>query len=60
MAMALHPDIQRRAQAEIDSVIGNDRMPLISDREHLPFVAAVIKETLRWHPLLPMGEYRRL
>lgn len=54
--MALHPDVQQRAQAEIDHVVGNDRMPLISDRAHLPFVAAVIKETYRWHPILPLGE----
>lgn len=54
--MALNPDVQRRAQTEIDSVIGNERMPAISDRVNLPFVSAVIKETMRWHPILPLSE----
>ncbi|TFK80436.1 cytochrome P450 [Polyporus arcularius HHB13444] len=55
MAMALHPDKLRLAQAEIDAVVGTDRLPTIGDRTHLPYVNAVIKETMRWHPALPLG-----
>ena len=57
MAMALHPETQRRAQEEIDRVIGSERLPTINDRAHLPYVNAVIKETMRWRPAVPMGTY---
>ena len=53
--MTLFPDIQRQAQEEIDRVIGTDRLPTMEDRARLPFVNAVLKESLRWHPVAPMG-----
>jgi len=56
MAMALNRDRQLRAQAEIDAVIGVDRLPVSNDRQDLPYVNAVIKETMRWQPVAPMGE----
>ncbi|KAH7903642.1 cytochrome P450 [Hygrophoropsis aurantiaca] len=55
LAMILYPDVQRRAQKEIDSVIGENRLPVFEDRESLPFIEAIIRETLRWHPVLPLG-----
>nr|VWP02507.1 Arg-6 protein [Ganoderma boninense] len=55
MAMALHPDTLRKAQAELDEVVGTERMPMISDRASLPYVNAIIKETMRWHPALPLS-----
>lgn len=55
MAMALHPETLRKAQAELDLVVGTERMPRIDDRASLPYVDAVIKETLRWHPAVPLG-----
>ncbi|KAH0582171.1 hypothetical protein H2248_011822 [Termitomyces sp. 'cryptogamus'] len=55
IAMALNPDKQRIAQAEIDRVIGGHRLPIIADRDDLPYVNAVIKETMRWHPSLPLS-----
>ncbi len=55
LAMTLHPEIQRKAQEEIDRVIGNERLPNIDDRENLPYVNAVVKEVFRWHPIGPMG-----
>jgi cytochrome P450 len=57
-ALASYPDIQARAQAEIDSVIGSDRLPCIKDREEMPYVQAVVKEVLRWHTVAPVSEYR--
>ncbi|EED84236.1 predicted protein, partial [Postia placenta Mad-698-R] len=60
MAMALHPEKQQRAQQEIDRVIGIERFPRISDRAHLPYVNAVIKETMRWHPVLPLTGIARM
>ena len=54
--MFLSPDIQKRAQAELDSVIGRERLPTFEDRPMLPFVDAVCKEVLRWRPITPVGE----
>src|SRR5882757_2249349 len=56
LAMVLYPDAQKRAQAEIDSVIGKDRLPTFNDRESLPYVDAVLRETLRWNPIGPLGD----
>ncbi|KAJ2919015.1 hypothetical protein MD484_g1443, partial [Candolleomyces efflorescens] len=54
-ALAANPEVQKAAQEEIDRVVGNDRLPQLSDREHLPYVAAVVKETSRWHSVVPLG-----
>lgn len=40
--MTLHPEIQKKAQAEIDMVVGSDRLPEFTDREQLPYVNAVV------------------
>lgn len=42
-------DVQRRAQAEIDAIMGNDRLPTIKDRESLQYVNGLVTELLRWH-----------
>ncbi|KAG1829824.1 cytochrome P450 [Suillus variegatus] len=55
LAMLLYPDVQRRAQAEIDSVVGRDRLPTFEDRTSLPYVESVLRETLRWQPIIPLG-----
>lgn len=54
-AMVLYPDAQRRAQAELDRVVGPDRLPDIDDMENLPFIRACTKETLRWMPTAVLG-----
>ena len=53
--MTLYPEIQRRAQEEIDTVIGNDRLPSLSDRGSLPYTEAIVLELLRWQPVIPLG-----
>ncbi len=55
LAAAMHPDSQKAAQAELDAVIGPDRLPEFSDYDHLPYMRAFVKEVLRWHIVLPMG-----
>ncbi|KAI1100667.1 putative cytochrome P450 oxidoreductase OrdA-like protein [Jackrogersella minutella] len=55
LAMTIYPEVQRKAQEEIDRVVGQDRLPTIKDREHLPYIEATMKEVLRWHPVAPMG-----
>ena len=49
LAMVLHPDVQRQAQEEIDRVVGNDRLPMVSDLDKLQYLNAVLKEVMRWH-----------
>ncbi|KDR69746.1 hypothetical protein GALMADRAFT_160252 [Galerina marginata CBS 339.88] len=53
--MALHPDIQMKAQAEIDSVIGQKRLPDFNDRDSLPYVEAIYRELMRIRPPVPLG-----
>lgn len=55
LAMTLYPEVYKRLQEEVDHVVGRDRLPSFADRPHLPYVSAVIKETLRWQTILPSG-----
>ncbi len=55
--MLLYPEVQAKAQAEIDAVIGNDRLPRFDDRERLPYVNALVLEVIRWHTVGPTGQY---
>lgn len=49
------PEAMRKAQAELDAVVGADRLPGYEDRERLPYLKAVINETLRWRPIAVLG-----
>ncbi|KAI8974507.1 cytochrome P450 [Trametes punicea] len=55
LAMAMHPQVQRKAQAELDAVVGPDRLPDFSHQRSLPYVNATLKEVLRWHVVGPIG-----
>ncbi|KAI0060062.1 cytochrome P450 [Artomyces pyxidatus] len=55
LAMVLYPDARRKAQQELDTVIGRDRLPDFQDEESLPYVTALVKEVLRWRPVAPLG-----
>ncbi|KAG2152614.1 cytochrome P450 [Suillus bovinus] len=55
LAMVLHPDVQKRAQEEIDSVVGKERLPTFEDRASLPYIDAIVRETFRWEPVAPLG-----
>lgn len=57
IVIADHPDIQRKAQTEIDSVVGNARPPTFSDRKHLPCLDTVLEEINRINPVGPPGAY---
>ena len=54
-AMAAFPDVQRRAQAELDTIIGRTRLPTFADASRLPYVRAIVREVLRWRPPFPLG-----
>ncbi|KAM4599840.1 steroid 17-alpha-hydroxylase/17,20 lyase [Fundulus diaphanus] len=49
-----HPDVQRRIQHELDTKIGMDRSPHLSDRGSLPYLEATIREVLRIRPVAPL------
>ena len=53
--MALYPEVQKKAQAEIDAVVGPNRLPDFHDRPSLPYINAVVKESLRWNLVTPLG-----
>ncbi|KAL4256021.1 cytochrome P450 monooxygenase [Pleurotus pulmonarius] len=55
LALAMNPDKQERAQKEIDDVIGSNRLPTLDDKDSLPYVGALIKESMRWHPPIPLS-----
>jgi len=55
LAMVAFPETQRRAQAELDAVVGRSRIPSFSDLHGLPYLRAMVKEILRWRSILPVG-----
>ena len=48
LLMASHPEIVKRAQAEIDEVIGSQRTPALEDRGNLPYIDCIVKEVYRY------------
>ncbi|KAF5363832.1 hypothetical protein D9756_001140 [Leucocoprinus leucothites] len=55
LAMTCYPEIQKRAQRELDEVVGKDRLPSHSDEPYLPYLTAIVKETFRWQSIVPGG-----
>ncbi|KAJ7366653.1 cytochrome P450 [Mycena albidolilacea] len=55
MAMALNPEVVQKAQNEIDTVVGPDCLPGFEHRPTLPYCEAVVREVLRWRPIVPLG-----
>ncbi|KAF9223367.1 cytochrome P450 [Gyrodon lividus] len=55
LAMLLYPEVQAKAQAEIDSLIGSGRLPHFDDRPSLPYIDAILRELVRWNPVVPLG-----
>lgn len=53
--MLRFPEVQKKAQAEIDAVIGTNRLPRVSDRPSLPYIRSVVTEVYRWLPAVPLG-----
>jgi cytochrome P450 len=54
-AMTKWPVVLRKAQAEVDSVVGEERTPTWEDYASLPYVAATVKEAMRWRPVVPLA-----
>lgn len=54
-ALVTNPMVLKKAQAEIDAVVGEDRTPTWDDYEKLPYIAAMVKESHRWRPVAPLA-----
>lgn len=55
LAMLKFPEVQAKAQEELDRVVGTDRLPTFEDEPHLPYVGALVKEVFRWQQVAPFG-----
>lgn len=60
LAMARNTGVMRTAQHQLDSVLGGERLPDHSDIDSLPYIVAIVKETFRWAPPVPIGATHRL
>ena len=58
--MARNTHVVKKAQQQLDGLLGGERLPEHSDMNQLPYITAVIKETLRWAPPVPFGVPHRL
>ncbi|KAG1782232.1 cytochrome P450 [Suillus placidus] len=56
MIFVAYPDVLRKAQEEVDAVVGgNIRPPTWSDIQHMPYLRAVLEEVYRFRPVGPLG-----
>ncbi|EAW13763.1 cytochrome P450 [Aspergillus clavatus NRRL 1] len=55
LVSVLYPTVVSKAQRELDSIVGSDRMPSFDDLDQLPFINAIISELLRWRPISPIA-----
>ncbi|KAF6752757.1 cytochrome P450 98A3 [Ephemerocybe angulata] len=55
LVLANDTEIQRKAQEELDAVVGQDRLPCVTDRPNLPYIHAIVKELGRWYNAAPLG-----
>ena len=57
--MLAYPETQACAYAEPDAVVGRIRLPTFADLSHLPYIRALVKELLRWRPVVPLATPHR-
>ena len=55
LTLSRDTNILKKAHAELDATVGRDRMPDFGDRDNLPYVNAIVSESLRYHSILPLG-----
>ncbi|KAF7984429.1 hypothetical protein HWV62_14496 [Athelia sp. TMB] len=55
LAMVWYPEVQKKAQAELDAVLGKGHLPEFSDEASLPYCNALVKEVFRWRPATPIA-----
>lgn len=57
--MVLFPSVQEKARLEIDRVVGDGRLPTFDDQQDMPYLHAILLETLRWNTVVTTGEEKR-
>ncbi|TRM59642.1 cytochrome P450 [Schizophyllum amplum] len=55
LAMLDRPELQTRAQVELDAILAPGQLPDFTQENQLPFVTAIVLETLRWMPVAPVA-----
>ncbi|KAF8897015.1 cytochrome P450 [Mucidula mucida] len=60
LAMIQNPSVLKKAQADIDRFVGQDRLPDFGDRKALPYLEAIVKEVLRWRLVTPLAAPHRV
>ncbi|KZT05284.1 cytochrome P450, partial [Laetiporus sulphureus 93-53] len=55
LAMVLYPEVYRRAQVEMDAVVGQTRLPTPDDQPMLPYLECILKEVFQWCCSAPLG-----
>ncbi|KAI0092442.1 CyP450 monooxygenase [Irpex rosettiformis] len=58
--MAMSPQIRKKAQEELELVVGPERLPTFADQEDLHYLHAIFLECMRWLPVTPLGIAHRL
>jgi cytochrome P450 len=53
--MVLNPEVQRKAQEEIDAVVSANQFPTFADRPKLQYVERILQETFRWNLAVPLS-----
>ncbi|KAF9237857.1 cytochrome P450 [Melanogaster broomeanus] len=55
LAMVLNPEVQEKAYAQVEAVVGKGRLPTLDDRPSLRYIDAIMRETLRWNTIGPLS-----
>ncbi|KAJ7676990.1 cytochrome P450 [Mycena polygramma] len=55
LAMLANPEAQKKAQMEIDFILGDGSLPDFADEGSLPYVSALVMEVLRWRSVTPIA-----
>jgi len=55
LALAMHPEAQKKCHEELDTVLGPYLLPKSSDLADLHYIRAVVEEVIRWHAAVPAG-----
>jgi len=55
LALLIYPEVQRKAQRELDLVLSG-RLPTLDDVQEIPYISALVKEVLRWQAVTPVGK----
>ncbi|KDR69562.1 hypothetical protein GALMADRAFT_77321 [Galerina marginata CBS 339.88] len=60
LCMLLHPDVQQKAQKELEIIRSEGRLPRMTDKACLPYIECILQEVLRWRPVAPLAAHSTL